>query len=216
MRRNPYEIEREEMVETIKWHTRSCSMYTGRESLSDKVLRAMMKVPRHEFVSFYDQKVAYADHPLPIGHGQTISQPFIVALMVDFLNLKESDIVLEGGSGSGYHAAVLSILCKEVYTIELIPELAQLARENLKHYHNVHVIQGDGNLGRPEKAPFDAISVAAAADRIPPALLEQLKPGGRMMIPLSGGGGQTLTLVTKDENPPIPILPVSFVPFIQR
>lgn len=216
MRRDPYEIRREEMVETIKRHARSCASYTGRETLSERVLEAMLKIPRHEFVSFSDRNIAYADNPLAIGHGQTISQPFIVALMADLLDLKEDDIVLEGGSGCGYHAAILGQLCKEVYTIELIPELAALARKNLTPWPHIHVIEGDGNLGRPEKAPFDAISLAAAADRVPPALLEQLKPGGRMIIPLGERGfSQSLTLVIKDGPPPIPILPVAFVPFVR-
>ena len=192
----------------------------GRDHLSETVALAMAKVPRHEFVPPELRKNAYANHPLPIGHGQTISQPTIVALMTDLLALESGDNVLEVGTGSGYQAAVLSEVVNrgQVFTIEIVSELARTARKRLARlgYQNVVVHTGDGYLGLPDNAPFDGIMVTAAATEIPAPLLEQLKPGGRLVMPVGGQGEtQWLTLVSKDLAGEIDrrvVLPVRFVP----
>jgi protein-L-isoaspartate(D-aspartate) O-methyltransferase len=184
------------------------------------VLAAMRTVPRHEFVPerYLDQ--AYADHPLPIGLGQTISQPYIVAFMTEILQLEPGDRVFELGTGSGYQAAVASMVAGSVYTMEIYRELAEAARERLEalEYKNVHARYGDGYYGWKEKAPFDAIIVTAAADHIPPPLLEQLRPGGRLVIPLgSPFSVQQLVLVSKDLKGKVserPIIAVRFVPLL--
>ena len=167
------------------------------------VLAAMSKVPRHEFVKPGDWDQAYGDLPLPIGYGQTISQPYIVALMTQLLDLKPGQRALEIGTGSGYQAAVLAEIIDDVFTIEIVEALGQSARERLRQlgYTKVRIKVSDGYFGWEEHAPFDAIIVTAAADHIPPPLLAQLKPGGRMAIPI-GGPWQTqnLLLVTKDSE----------------
>jgi protein-L-isoaspartate(D-aspartate) O-methyltransferase len=192
----------------------------GRDHLSDTVALAMAKVPRHEFVPDELRSRSYDNHPLPIGHGQTISQPTIVALMTDLLGLELTDHVLEVGTGSGYQAAVLSEVVPDgkVFTIEIVADLARGARKKLAAmgYKNVVVHTGDGYLGLPENGPFDGIMVTAAAEMIPAPLIEQLKPGGRLVMPV-GGQGQTqwLTLVSKDLEGKIDrrvVLPVRFVP----
>jgi protein-L-isoaspartate(D-aspartate) O-methyltransferase len=168
-----------------------------------QVLQAMAEVPRHEFVPLAMRPFAYADGPLPIGHGQTISQPFIVAYMTQALELTKDDTVLEIGTGSGYQAAILAKLAKEVYTIEIVPQLAQSSKELLERlsFENVHVRLGDGYLGWPEKAPFDAIIVTCAPDHVPQPLVDQLKEGGRMLIPVGGQGTiQQLVLLTKRDG----------------
>jgi len=172
----------------------------GRDITDERVLRAMAKVPRHEFVPRDLRDKAYADHPLPIGYGQTISQPYIVALMTQSLALEKKDRVLEIGTGSGYQAAVLAEMVDEVYTIEIIEELAERANKTLRDlgYENVEVKTGDGYFGWEEHAPFDAIIVTCAANHIPPPLIDQLNDGGRLIIPLgSTKYYQTLTLVEK-------------------
>jgi protein-L-isoaspartate(D-aspartate) O-methyltransferase len=192
----------------------------GRDHLSEPVALALAKVPRHEFVPPELQGSAYANHPLPIGHGQTISQPTIVALMTDILALGPEDNVLEIGTGSGYQAAVLSevVTRGRVHTIEIVSALARVARKRLADlgYQTVVVHTGDGYLGLPENAPFDGIMVTAAAEKIPAPLLEQLKPGGRLVMPVGGQGEtQWLTLVSKNLEGEIDrrvILPVRFVP----
>jgi protein-L-isoaspartate(D-aspartate) O-methyltransferase len=175
----------------------------------------MRTVPRHRFVPADVVDLAYTDQPLPIGHEQTISQPYIVAFMAEALQLKPGDKVLEVGTGSGYHAAVISQLAKEVYTIEIVPQLAASAKSTLSElgYRNVHVRHGDGYEGWPEEAPFDAILVTAAPDHVPPALVEQLGVGGRMIIPV-GRGVQELRLIRKTARGVIeePTIPVRFVP----
>ena len=184
----------------------------------DKVLGVMGKVPRHEFVGRSQLRNAYANRPLPIGHGQTISQPYIVALMTVLADVEADSRVLELGTGSGYQAAVLAELASEVYTIEIIEPLAKSASERLArlNYDNVTVRHGDGYYGWKEHAPFDAILVTAAASHIPPPLVDQLKIGGRMVIPVgSGFAVQQLVLVEKlglDRVRVRQILPVRFVP----
>ncbi len=187
-----------------------------------KVLDAMNSVPRHLFVPEGYRKGSYFDQPLPIGLGQTISQPYIVALMTEMLDVDKGNIVLEIGTGSGYQAAVLSTIVKELYTIEIIEELGLQASERLKSlgYDNVKAKISDGGLGWPEKAPFDAIIVTAAAPKIPDALIKQLKPGGRMVIPVGSSSfiGQDLLIVEKDEAGNIEIrktIPVRFVPLVE-
>jgi protein-L-isoaspartate(D-aspartate) O-methyltransferase len=180
-----------------------------------RVLEAMRKVPRHRFVPPEVARLAYADHPLPIGSDQTISQPFIVAFMVDALDLKPGDRVLEVGTGSGYHAAVMAEIAKEVYSIEIVPELAAFAQKNLRGagYENVRVREGDGYEGWPEFAPFDAIVVTAAPDHVPQPLLDQLAVGGRMIIPV-GDVYQELRLIRRTPRGIVEesTIPVRFVP----
>lgn len=189
-----------------------------RDVKDPNVLKAMKIVPRHAFIRPTEQRYAYADHPLPIGQGQTISQPYIVAFMTEALQLDPNSKVLEIGTGSGYQAAVCAEICREVYTIEIVKELAASAKKLLKElgYPNVFVKAGDGYFGWPEHAPFDAIIGTAAAGRVPPPLLEQLKPSGRMILPVEGSFGfQYLVLITKDEKGNIhksKVLPVRFVP----
>lgn len=184
-----------------------------------KVLEVMKKIPRHLFVDDSLRNQAYDDHPLPIGEGQTISQPYVVALMTEALRLKPSDRVLEIGTGSGYQAAVLAEIVKEVYTIEIRKGLAEKAEKRLRElgYRNVRVKYGDGYFGWEEFAPFDAIIVTASANHIPPPLIKQLKDGGRLIIPLGSTiYYQTLTLVTKKKGEVFldQMGPVAFVPMI--
>ena len=178
----------------------------------------MGRVPRHRFVPDGEGYGAYYNHPLPIGHGQTISQPYIVALMTDLLQLDKEDTVLEVGTGSGYQAAILSELAGKVYSIEIVAPLAERAAKLLRElgYANVEVRAGDGHAGWPEHAPYDSIIVTAAPDEVPQALIAQLKPGGRMAIPVGEGWfAQELLLITKDIDGIShrrDILPVRFVP----
>jgi protein-L-isoaspartate(D-aspartate) O-methyltransferase len=203
------EIERE-MRETSPW--------TGRVTLSPLVAHAMTKVRREAFVAPGSEPAAYENRPLPIGHGQTISQPFVVALMTELLDLRPDDTVLEIGTGSGYQAAVLAELAGNVCSIEVIPELAARAAAALagQGYINIELRTGDGGQGWPERAPFDAIIVTAAASEVPPALIEQLRPGGRMVIPVGPRhGDQDLLLINKDAAGTVSrrgVLAVAFVP----
>lgn len=188
-----------------------------RNITDERVLQAMEKIPRHEFVPENVRREAYRDSPLPIGHGQTISQPFIVAFMTEKLEPEASEKILEIGTGSGYQAAVLSRLAKEVYSIEIVEPLAQTAKKTLErlHYDNVHVRAGDGYQGWPEHAPFDAIIVTCAPDHVPQPLVDQLAEGGRMMIPVGTEFGvQELYLLEKREGKieKKAVLPVRFVP----
>jgi protein-L-isoaspartate(D-aspartate) O-methyltransferase len=192
------------------------SQIVARGVRDPRVLTAMREVPRHLFVDPAQRGEAYEDHPLPIAGNQTISQPYIVALMTELLDLQPNDTVLEIGTGSGYQGAVLSRLAKEVYSIEIVPELARDAGERLRQlgYANVTVKEGDGYRGWPEHAPFDGIIVTAAPSRIPEPLLEQLAPRGRMVIPV-GDFFQELKVFSKDAGGKITekdILPVRFVP----
>lgn len=184
------------------------------------VIRAMKKVPRHLFVPEDRRSRAYGDHPLSIGQGQTISQPYIVAFMTEALQLKPDDTVLEIGAGSGYQAAVLSELVREVYTIEVIPELGIQAQKTLRKlgYDNVNVKIGDGYKGWPEKAPFDAVIVTCAPEQIPEPLVQQLKEGGRMIIPVGKAGSvQQLIRAVKKEGSLVTheVLLVRFVPMVK-
>jgi protein-L-isoaspartate(D-aspartate) O-methyltransferase len=181
-----------------------------------RVLAAMGKVPRHRFVPADLRHRAYDDCPLPIGHGQTISQPFVVAFMTGQLDPKPTDCVLEIGTGSGYQAAVLAELVKEVYTIEIVDALAQRAKADLQQlgYTNIQVRAGDGYQGWPEAAPFDAIIVTCAPEKVPQPLIEQLKSGGRMIIPIGPEWDQSLVLLRKEGDRLVEraVLPVRFVP----
>ncbi|HOK06101.1 MAG TPA: protein-L-isoaspartate(D-aspartate) O-methyltransferase [Syntrophales bacterium] len=181
------------------------------------VLAAMRKVPRHLFVPPHLRPLAYGDHPLPIGEGQTISQPYIVALMTEALAPDRSMKVLEIGTGSGYQAAVLAELCREVFTIEIIPSLARKAQEILgRTYPNVRVRIGDGYRGWPEEAPFDAVIVTCSPRAVPEPLIAQLREGGRMIIPVGEAGAQELVLLKKEKGRlrRHSILPVRFVPMV--
>ncbi|NLT75513.1 MAG: protein-L-isoaspartate(D-aspartate) O-methyltransferase [Planctomycetes bacterium] len=194
------------------------SQIRDREVKDPNVLRAMRIVPRHAFVPTRQQRYAYEDRPLPIEEGQTISQPYIVAFMTEALKLDPNSTVLEIGTGSGYQAAVCAEIARRVHTIEIVEPLAEIAAGRLKElgYPNVFVRAGDGYYGWPDKGPFDAIIGTAAADRIPPPLLAQLKPGGRMILPVTGEVGlQYLILIVKDAEGRLDqrkVMPVRFVP----
>jgi protein-L-isoaspartate(D-aspartate) O-methyltransferase len=177
------------------------SQIEARGIAQSTVLQAMRTVPRHLFVPDEHRAASYADHPLAIGEGQTISQPYVVALMTQLLELRGGEKILEIGTGSGYHAAVMSRIAGSVYSVEIIPELARRARRTLDQigYDNVHVRHGDGYQGWPEEAPFDAIVLTAAPEEIPPPLLDQLKVGGRMVAPV-GGFFQELKLIVKHDD----------------
>lgn len=213
---------RDRMMRAIERDARETATLTGRAVLSESVIAAMRAVSRHEFVLPGDEPYAYDNAPLPIGHGQTISQPFVVALMTDLLDLpaeaKETARVLEVGTGCGYQAAVLAALAKEVYSIEIVEPLAHDAAERLARlgYQSVKVKAGDGYAGWAEHAPFDGILVTAAAPYIPPPLVEQLKPGAQLVIPVGmAGRNQELLVVHKGRDGTIEqkdVLPVAFVP----
>ena len=203
----------------IEAEAKATAAYTDRKAFSAAVMAAIGKVPRNEFVPASQVPSAYINAALPIGHGQTISQPYIVALMTDLLDLGETSIVLEIGTGSGYQTAVLAEIAKQVYSIEVVQELADEATERLKRlgYANVAIRSGDGYDGWPEHAPFDGILVTAATPDVPPALIEQLKLGGRMAIPVGNRIlGEDLMVIEKDQAGEIherSVLPVAFVPF---
>jgi protein-L-isoaspartate(D-aspartate) O-methyltransferase len=206
------------MVREIAAAMRQTPTLMGQRPLDPRVMRALDTVPRHAFVPPHLQQQAYANRPLAIGYGQTISQPYIVAVMTNLLQLDKDEVVLEIGTGSGYQAAVLATLARQVYSIEIIKELAEPAQERLQRlgYTNVEVRVSDGYAGWEAHAPFDAIMVTAAASHIPPPLLQQLKPSGRMLIPVgSPFQTQQLLLVTKDAAGQVTtrsVLPVAFVP----
>ena len=211
-----FEARRRAMVDEIG------AMHLGLPAFDPRVKEVMARVPRHLFVPPSQQPHAYENRPLPIGHRQTISQPYIVALMTDLLKPRKQDRVLEIGTGSGYQAAVLSELVRSVYTIEIVAPLAAEARERLARlgYRNVEVRTGDGYKGWEEHAPFDAIMVTAGASEVPPPLLRQLKPGGRMVIPVGPTESiQYLTLIEKQADGSIrsrQVAPVRFVPFTRE
>ena len=206
------------MLDAVRASVSDSSDYTGINQLSDRVMAALGSVPREEFVPTAYRHRAYDNTPLPIAAGQTISQPLIVALMTELLDPQPDDVVLEVGTGSGYQAAVLSSLVARVYSIEIVEELAHSADAVLHElgYNNVAVRAGDGYAGWPEHAPFDGIIVTAAAEELPPPLLQQLKPGGKLIIPVGETHGyQELLVIEVDSNGEIDrqsVLPVRFVP----
>jgi protein-L-isoaspartate(D-aspartate) O-methyltransferase len=210
---------RAEMVDTIEAHAELAPQAVPGGVLDPAVIQVLSTVPRHAFVPGNVRALAYEDRPLPIGYGQTISQPFIVALMTDLLDPQPGDKVLEIGTGSGYQAAVLSPLVDRVYSIEIVPGLGERAAAALEglDYANVETKVADGYYGWPEAAPFDGIVVTAAASHVPPPLVEQLRPGGRMVIPIGGPfATQQLMVVEKQDGGGITtrqVLPVQFVPF---
>jgi protein-L-isoaspartate(D-aspartate) O-methyltransferase len=213
-----YEDARSKMVSEVIADAAATAAYSGSAALGPQVVAAMRKVERHRFVPLWLRPLAYLNRPLPIGHGQTISQPFIVALMTELMKLKPGDRVLEIGTGSGYQAAVLAEIAGSVYSIEIVEPLGREAGERLKElgYRNVQTRVGDGYYGWPDAAPFDSIMVTAAASHVPPPLIKQLKPGGRMVIPLGTQfATQSLMLVEKQPDGSVTsrqILPVMFVP----
>lgn len=209
------------MLMDIERELRYTRDYVGQDAFGERVLAALAQVPRHYFVPPELQDAAYDNGPLPIGHGQTISQPYIVALMTDLLRPRPDDVVLEVGTGSGYQTAVLARLVRQVYSLEVVAPLAGAAAERLHRLgcHNVEVRHGDGYAGWPEHAPYDGIIVTAAAPYIPAALMAQLKPGARLVIPVGDvGGPQQLLLVEKDAAGALSersVLPVAFVPLVK-
>ena len=208
----------EKMLVDIDMEVRYTRKYIGKDVLSPAVMEAMRRVPREHFVSSDLKRMAYSNGPLPIGCGQTISQPYIVALMTDLLQPQEDFVVLEVGTGSGYQAAVLSRLVKKVYSTEIIAELAHSAQQRLQrlHYNNVEIKVCDGYFGWKENAPYDGIIVTAAASEVPPPLIEQLKPGSRLVIPVGKPHMyQELMVIEKDESGQLHsrnVLGVAFVP----
>lgn len=213
---------RELMLQDIADAAAECAPFTGSDHIDLRVMAAMERVPRAEFVPIRELSHAYANGPLPIGHGQTISQPFIVALMTDLLRTAPHHVILEVGCGSGYQSAVLSHLVRQVHSVEIVPELAREAAARLARlgYANVEVRAGDGYHGWAELAPFDGIIVTAAAREIPPALTEQLRPGGRLVIPIGAPfDRQHLFVVEKSPTGELRernVLPVAFVPLTRR
>lgn len=206
------------MLQDILAHAQFASPQLGKNSLDSAVMEALAKVPRHDFVPAELRQYAYADSPLPIGYGKTISQPFIVALMTDLLELKSGDKALEIGTGLGYQAAILAELAGDIFTVEIVDELLSEAHARLVRlgYKNIALKHGDGYYGWPEHGPFDKIIVTAAPELVPPPLLSQLKAGGRMVIPAGIPEAQQLMLVVKDEGGKVnmrEILPVRFSVF---
>ncbi len=213
-----YEAERMRLIKIIEQDVRDTSRYLQKDELDPRVIDAIATVPRHEFVPEDQQDRAYRNHPLPIGHGQTISQPYIVAIMSDILDIEPGHRVLEIGTGSGYQAAILAQLTEAVYSIEIIEPLGKRAQAVFERlgYSNITTRIGDGYYGWEEEAPFDSIIVTAAASHVPPPLIKQLKPGGKMIIPVGGDFlTQQLVLVSVDAEGQVQtrqVLPVQFVP----
>jgi protein-L-isoaspartate(D-aspartate) O-methyltransferase len=213
-----YDADRAALLREIAQDVRNTAAYLNKRALDERVMQALASVPRHEFVPARLRPHAYENRPLPIGYGQTISQPYIVAVMTDLLEPAPGCRALEVGSGSGYQAAILGKLCERVHTVEIVKPLAAEAEQRLKRlgFDNVSVRAGDGYYGWPEHAPFDVIVVTAVATHIPPPLLAQLKPGGRMVLPVGTRfTTQQLILVRKNEDGRITtsqMLPVAFVP----
>lgn len=213
-----YAVPRARMVAQVAAMARETASVTGRPALGEAVMSAMSRVPRHRFVPLIQERLAYENRALPIGEGQTISQPFIVALMTDLLDPRREHTVLEVGTGSGYQAAVLAELVTRVYTIEIVEPLGRRARQLLQElgYRNVEVRIGDGYNGWPDAAPFDSIVVTAAPPAIPQPLIDQLKPGGRMVIPTGRSDDVQFLLVVEKQpdgtSTTRRTLPVRFVP----
>ncbi len=211
--KNDYSVQRKKMIE---------KQIVSRGVTDQEVITVMTNVPRHLFIDESQWPIAYSDGPLPIGHGQTISQPYIVAFMTELLQPDAHHVVLEIGTGSGYQAAVLARLVHHVYTIEIVPELGHSARQTLKRlgYENISVRIGDGYKGWPKEAPFDRIILTAAPEEVPQALVDQLKPGGRMVLPVGPRWwGQDLLVIDKDSTGEViekKTLPVRFVPMVHE
>lgn len=211
-------VQRARLLDEIGANVRDTSVYLDRQELDERVISAMESVPRHRFVPDNQRRFSYENRPLPIGYGQTISQPYIVAIMTDLLELQPGDRVLEIGTGSGYQAAVLAELVREVYSIEIVEPLGERSTALLADlgYGNLRTRIGDGYYGWEDAAPFDAIIVTAAASHVPPPLVKQLKPGGRMLIPVgSQFMAQQLVIVEKQQDGSLhtrQLLPVRFVP----
>ena len=215
MENGQHDLMRQQMIAEIVADAVFLTAQLGKSSFAPRVIDAMGRIPRHEFVPLELQAYAYLNSPLPVGYGKTVSQPFIVALMTDLLDPRPGDIILEVGAGVGYQAAILSELVNQVYSIELIEELALDTRHRLQHfgYRNIEIGVGNGYYGWAEHAPFDKIVVTAAPDLIPPPLLAQLKPGGKMVIPTGIPDKQQLVLVEKSGNGKLTtreVLPVRF------
>jgi len=211
-----FAAERSDMVAEVELYARLAGD-TKDEAVAESVLRSLGIVERHEFVPDQQKRFAYENRPLPIGHGQTISQPYIVALMTDLVEPDRDDVVLEVGTGSGYQAAILSGLVKQVYSIEIVPPLAHQAEARLERlgYDNVTTRLGDGYYGWEEHAPFDSIVVTAAASHVPPPLVKQLRPGGRMVIPVGGRFmTQQLLLIEKTEQGEVKSWQIAAVRFV--
>ncbi len=217
-----WEAQRDALLEEVATLAAEINPHYGAPPLSEVTLEALRRVPRHRFVPSEQRRYAYLNQPLSIGHGQTISQPYIVALMTDLLALRPGDRVLEVGTGCGYQSAVLAEAGAEVYSVEIVPTLAEQAAARLAElgYHRVRVRVGDGACGWPEHAPFDGIIVTAGARHIPPALLTQLGPGGRLVVPLGEAWAtQELTLIRKAKHGGLhtqAIMPVRFVPLTSK
>ena len=217
-----FDAQRREMMREISALARETALETGKAAFDERVMSAIGRVPRHRFVPGAQQRAAYDNRPLPIGHGQTISQPYIVALMTDLMRVEPQHTVLEVGTGSGYQAAILAELARTVCTIEIIEPLATEAAERLQKlgYARVQTKIGDGFYGWEDCGPFDSIIVTAAAGRIPPPLVRQLKPGGRMVIPVGAAFlTQQLVLVEKSADGTVStrqLMPVQFVPLTGR
>ncbi|MCG8547546.1 MAG: protein-L-isoaspartate(D-aspartate) O-methyltransferase [Alphaproteobacteria bacterium] len=215
---NDYDAMRKLLVSAVREHIQATARQTGVSALDDDLLDAIAKTPRHEFVPPPLRKLAYLDIPLPLGHKQNISQPFLIALMTQLVRVRKQDVVFETGTGAGYQAAILTHLADRVYSVEVVEPLAKQAKERLARlgYDGVEVKRSDGYYGWPEKGPFDVIIVKEAVHHIPPPLLNQLKPGGRMVAPVGPlGQSQTLKLITKGQNGQVEqrdILPVRFAP----
>ena len=213
---------RQRMIADIESEVAYTRRMIGRDHLDPRVMEAIRQVPREQFVPPNLRHAAFDNGPLPVGYGQTISQPYIVALMTDLLELEADDTVLEIGTGSGYQSAILSTLCKKVYSMDVVPELSEATRLRLEDmgYDNIELKVGNGYLGWPEHAPYDGIIVTAAADQIPEALIEQLKAGGKLVIPVGQPYSyQELLLVAKDDEGEIhqrKIIGVAFVPMVHK
>lgn len=220
--RDEHDWRVEALIREVSRDFRETARKTGIDAPDPGLIEVLRRVPREAFVPETASDYAWDNRALPIGHGQTISQPFVVALMTQLLNLNPQSRVLEVGTGSGYQAAILAELAGEVYSIEVVPELAEAASRRLEllGYKNVQVRSGNGREGWPEAAPFDAVIVTAGADCIPPALVEQLRPGGRLVIPVDARWtGQDLLLCIKEADGSLHtrnVLSVIFVPLIQR
>ena len=215
MTQDLYDVLREQMVQVIAIYAHYSSEKLGKDAFDERVMEAMSEIPRHEFVPLELRAYAYADGPLPIGYEKTISQPYMVALMTDLAGIEDGMRVLEVGTGLGYHAAVLAAMGAKVYSVEIIDELAVRAEENIKHQGaaGIELRIGDGSHGWAGHAPYDRIVVAAAPELIPPLLISQLKPGGRMVVPAGMADAQQLMVVDKDETERLKtreIMPVRF------